>query len=176
MLSSIYEVEDKDNYYTRQCIHCETCGDDEIKPHECHESSDKCGVCHNRNCLNSFEEDDIKVDDLGEWHCPACQSTHVMIHERCQCDEPTASGTVYQVHDEDGNANCWPTYGHNRDEKVFECTKCREQFPIGLHDSTEETEEYYATRCITCNSKELVVKDVKSGDAYPPKIVEWHDD
>ena len=107
-MSTIYEVgDDYDSGYD-WCIHCETCKDDEIKPHEYFESSSdtECFVCHNRNCLSSFEEDDIKVDNQGEWHCPACQSIHVMIHERCQCEEPTASGTVYQVHDEDGTANC----------------------------------------------------------------------
>lgn len=126
----IYEVEDRYSYDSCfGCLHCETCGDDEIEPHEYHETSDKCAVCHKRNCL--FDEDDIEVDDQGEWDCPECKSVHVMIHERCQCDEPTASGTVYQVHDEDGIANCWPTYHHNGDKRVFECTRCREQINIG---------------------------------------------
>ena len=65
-MSSIYEVEDKDNYYTQPCLHCERCGDDEIEPHEYHETPDKCAVCHNRNCLNSFDEEDIELDDQGE--------------------------------------------------------------------------------------------------------------
>jgi hypothetical protein len=50
----------------------------------------------------SFDPSDIEVDDQGDWYCPECKSPHVMIHEKCQCDIPTASGTVYQVHDEDG--------------------------------------------------------------------------
>lgn len=51
------------------------------EPHEYHETSDKCAVCHKRNCLNSFDEDDIEVDDQGEWDCPECKSVHVMIHD-----------------------------------------------------------------------------------------------
>jgi DNA-directed RNA polymerase subunit RPC12/RpoP len=86
------------------------------------------------------------------------------------------SGTVYQVHDEDGVANCWPTYHHNADKIVFECTRCREQFNIGLYDTTEETEDYYPTRCPTCNCKDLVVKDVKHGDAHRSTIVDWFND
>jgi hypothetical protein len=99
-----------------------------------------------------------------------------MIHEKCQCDVVTDSGTVYQVHDEDRVANCWPTYHHNADKRVFECTRCREQFNIGLYDTTEETEDYYSTGCPTCKCKDLVVKDVKHGDAHPSKIVEWFND
>ena len=38
-------------------------------------------MCHKRNCLNSFDEDDIEVDDQGEWDCPECKSVHVMIHD-----------------------------------------------------------------------------------------------
>jgi hypothetical protein len=80
------------------CIYCETCGYDEIKPHDYFEakSDDACFVCHNRRCMYSFSETDIKEDDQGEWHCPECKSTNIMKHERCQCDIPTVSGTVYQ--------------------------------------------------------------------------------
>jgi hypothetical protein len=37
---------------------------------------------------------DVEVDDQGEWHCPECSSSNIMIHERCQCDVPTASGCM----------------------------------------------------------------------------------
>ena len=98
-----------------------------------------------------------------------------MIHERCQCEEPTASGTVYQVHDEDGTANCWPTYGHNSDKKVFECTRCNTQFDINLRDTTEDTETHKATRCPNCNCKILDVKHVKCGERIPSRKIEWYD-
>jgi hypothetical protein len=99
-MNAIYEV--GENYDSGVgCLHCETCGGDEIEPHEYHETADKCAVCHNCKCLFSFDPSDIEVDDQGDWHCPECKSPHVMIHEKCQCDIPTASGTVYQVHDEE---------------------------------------------------------------------------
>ena len=98
-----------------------------------------------------------------------------MIHERCQCDEPTASGTVYQVHDSDGSANCWPTYGHNSDKRVFECTRCDTQFDISFRATTEDTETRKATRCENCNCKELIVKDVKFGDTIPTSHMQWFD-
>lgn len=101
--------------------------------------------------MHSFDILDVEKDYYGEWHCPVCWSTHVMKHERCRCDEPTASGTIYRVHysDELGNeiANCWPTYVQNANKRVFECGKCRTQFDIGLCDTTEDTETQKAAKC-----------------------------
>jgi DNA-directed RNA polymerase subunit RPC12/RpoP len=176
-LSTIYEVGDDYNSGYDWCVYCETCQDDEIKPHEYFESSSEteCFVCHNKKCMHSFSEYDIEEDEEGEWHCPECNFDKIMKHVRCQCDEPTASGTVYRVHDSEGNSNCWPTYGYNSDKRVFECTRCSTQFGISLHDTTEDTETHKATRCENCNCKELSVKDVKFGDTIPTPHMEWFD-
>ena len=125
--------------------------------------------------MYSFSVCDIDEREEDEWHCPECKSTNIMKHERCQCDEPTASGTVYRVHDEDGVANCWPTYHHNANKRVFECTRCRDQFDIGINDTTEDTEGRKAKRCPSCKCKKLNVKNVKCGDTIPDKKVVWYD-
>ena len=119
----------------------------------------------------------MEKDIDGEWHYPECKSTHILRHERCQCDEETASGTIYQVHDEDGNANCWPIYHHNATKRIFECVRCDGQFNIGLRDTTEYTEERDAKRrCSNCNSRNLKVKDVRYGDRISIPHLKWYDD
>ena len=92
-------IDDKDSYDSGGwdwCIHCETCREDEDTPHEYFEGSsdDKCLVCQNRHCKFSFSTIDVEVDHQGEWHCAECNSSNIMIHERCQCDVPTASGCM----------------------------------------------------------------------------------